>query len=334
MYYTSRMLTICVLISVVLSSVITAGIMVGMGKTQPPQVIYENIVVAQEPMGPEPYVPKTMRVQGDQLYINGEPADVDIMHHIPSHRTIAPVYQLAEYMDISYYWDDFTLDIRGENAYVFMVVGEHTALVNNHEVDMNAPFILHEQRSVVPLRFIAETMGYTVTWEEMPTVVLQDCTLQEDILARIRSTNPGLPADVSEAIAEHVYHYATIYNVDPIIIAAMMHTESHYRPAINGAAGEIGLMQIMPSTGRRIADAMGIDNYDLWDIETNIHFGVWYLQHNLGLVQNMNYNGPLSDMDLAIIAYNTGIHNLQRHVERGTLPSRYLNNVQNNIDGM
>jgi soluble lytic murein transglycosylase-like protein len=59
------------------------------------------------------------------------------------------------------------------------------------------------------------------------------------------------------------------------IAEAVMGVESGYNPAAIGGAGEIGLMQILPSTARMLGFAGS--NADLAVPATNVHYGVTYL---------------------------------------------------------
>jgi soluble lytic murein transglycosylase-like protein len=61
----------------------------------------------------------------------------------------------------------------------------------------------------------------------------------------------------------------------PEIAEAVMAVESGYNPAAIGGVGEIGLMQILPSTARMLG-FVG-NNADLAVPATNIHYGVTYL---------------------------------------------------------
>ncbi len=61
----------------------------------------------------------------------------------------------------------------------------------------------------------------------------------------------------------------------PDIAEAVLAVESGYRPDAIGSAGEIGLMQILPSTARMLGFAGTLA--DLAVPETNIHYGVTYL---------------------------------------------------------
>jgi soluble lytic murein transglycosylase-like protein len=61
----------------------------------------------------------------------------------------------------------------------------------------------------------------------------------------------------------------------PEIAEAVMAVESGFNPGAIGGAGEIGLMQILPSTARMLGFVGSTS--DLAVPETNVHFGVTYL---------------------------------------------------------
>jgi soluble lytic murein transglycosylase-like protein len=75
--------------------------------------------------------------------------------------------------------------------------------------------------------------------------------------------------------AEIIAKYAASYGVPVSLAHAVIQVESNYRPDAKGSAGEIGLMQIKPSTARM----MGYEGstQGLFHPETNIKYGMKYL---------------------------------------------------------
>jgi hypothetical protein len=75
--------------------------------------------------------------------------------------------------------------------------------------------------------------------------------------------------------AEIIAKYAASYGVPVSLAHAVIQVESNYRPDAKGRAGEIGLMQIKPSTARM----MGYEGstQGLFHPETNIKYGMKYL---------------------------------------------------------
>lgn len=95
-------------------------------------------------------------------------------------------------------------------------------------------------------------------------------------------------------------------SIDPCLAAAVMREESSFNPKVVSPTGAIGLMQIMPSTGRLIAKELGRDfeKNDLFAPEVNIEFGTWYLGHLLKRLNN--------DLILTIAGYNAGPNAAQK----------------------
>ncbi len=96
-------------------------------------------------------------------------------------------------------------------------------------------------------------------------------------------------------------------SIQPGWVWAVMTVESAYCAEVVSQAGALGLLQIMPLTGRRIARALGVRGFrldQLFEPAVNIRFGVWYLGR---LVRK--FGGQLA---LAAAAYNGGPHNVQQ----------------------
>jgi len=89
--------------------------------------------------------------------------------------------------------------------------------------------------------------------------------------------------------------------LDPALIHAVIEAESRYDPNAVSVKGAIGLMQVMPDTGRRY----GVRAQDLRVPEKNIATGARYLADLLRLFQG--------DVELALAGYNAGEHAVARY---------------------
>lgn len=72
-----------------------------------------------------------------------------------------------------------------------------------------------------------------------------------------------------------IARYAAQYGISVLLARAVVGIESNFRPHVTGSAGEVGLMQIKPSTARMLGYTGSVKG--LYDPETNIKFGMKYL---------------------------------------------------------
>ncbi len=92
----------------------------------------------------------------------------------------------------------------------------------------------------------------------------------------------------------HVQTAARKHEVDPALVHAVIAAESAYNPKAVSNKGAIGLMQIMPDTGRRF----GAQTSELYSPGRNIAVGVRYLAELIEM-----FDG---DLALALASYNAG----------------------------
>lgn len=120
------------------------------------------------------------------------------------------------------------------------------------------------------------------------------------LVDHIRRHSP-LDEHETRELAALLVHEGARYSVDPWLLAAVIEVESAYRSDAVGSAGEIGLMQILPGTGRRVAQSLDIPDFSqasLFDPETNVRLGAALLGQLLA-----EHRG---DVVAALTAYNTG----------------------------
>jgi soluble lytic murein transglycosylase len=86
-------------------------------------------------------------------------------------------------------------------------------------------------------------------------------------------------------------------DLEPAFVAAVIYTESRFRPDAESHQEAYGLMQLLPQSARFIQRESGIEG-DFRDPRINIRLGTWFLGY-----LNDRYDG---DERLMLAAYNSG----------------------------
>jgi len=106
---------------------------------------------------------------------------------------------------------------------------------------------------------------------------------------------------------------AAKYGIDPYLIMALIRQESAFNPRAISAANARGLMQLLPSTGRRLARGMKLARPSparLHDPVLNIRLGMRYFSDLL-----KQFNG---ETEKALASYNAGEHRVEAWMNEGS----------------
>jgi membrane-bound lytic murein transglycosylase MltF len=120
--------------------------------------------------------------------------------------------------------------------------------------------------------------------------------------------------------------YGPQYGFDPLMLAAQGYQESQLNQAAKSHVGAIGVMQIMPATGKELAVG------DIRQIEPNIHGGTRYMDQLMTrYFKDAKFQGDNRTL-FAFAAYNAGPGNISKMrrlaTERGLDPDKWFNNVE------
>ncbi len=136
--------------------------------------------------------------------------------------------------------------------------------------------------------------------------------------------------DVEElGLAKTIVERSAAYDIDPMLICALIKTESTFKSRARSHKGAIGMMQILPSTGREVARDLNMDwngKETLYDPSENVRLGIHYFSGLLDMFE---------EEVLAIAAYNNGPYGIKKRLRRarvnghGNLKSAYADRVLN-----
>jgi len=120
--------------------------------------------------------------------------------------------------------------------------------------------------------------------------------------------------------------YGKQYSFDPLMLAAQGYQESQLNQTARSHVGAIGIMQIMPATGKQMAVG------SISVTEANIHAGAKYMDQ---LMTRYFSDAHFSDSDrplFAFASYNAGPGNIAKMrkeaAARGLDPDKWFNNVE------
>ena len=105
---------------------------------------------------------------------------------------------------------------------------------------------------------------------------------------------------------DEIKKYAARNGVDPHLVMGLILQESYYNPLAKSRVGATGLMQIMPPTGKELAQRLRIPfaTSRLENPSVNIQLGTLYLRNLIDLFKGNTY--------LAVASYNGGQGNVMR----------------------
>ena len=128
------------------------------------------------------------------------------------------------------------------------------------------------------------------------------------------------------ALVQFFQKYGDKYDVDWLLMAAQGYQESQLNQAARSKVGAIGVMQVMPATGKEL----GVG--DITESEANIHAGIKYMRW---MIDQYYGKEPMTKLDKALFAfasYNAGagrISQLRKEAaKRGLDPNVWFHNVE------
>jgi soluble lytic murein transglycosylase len=186
------------------------------------------------------------------------------------------------------------------------------ALLSVELLDLAAEELRYAQRTSAASPVIDATLAWTIARQGD---LRRGINLMKQAYPQyLAADGDELPAEVRRVIFPLQYwdlirRHATARGLDPYLVAALVAQESTFDAAAHSGANAWGLMQIIPSTGRRLARAEGVRRFRtpmLTDPQLNVRLGTRYFSD---LVKRFGA------AHLALASYNAGEHRVVRWQE-------------------
>lgn len=121
-----------------------------------------------------------------------------------------------------------------------------------------------------------------------------------------------------------IERFAKTYDLDPYLVASLIRQESEFDPRAVSSAGAIGLMQVMPSTGREISRRLRTvrsTTSRLKQPQYNLRLGTYYLQRLL--------NAQKGSVEETLAGYNAGASRVVKWREWGEFrePNEFVETI-------
>lgn len=129
------------------------------------------------------------------------------------------------------------------------------------------------------------------------TLAFAGCSSSHSVVKRSAKLSTGIQKaysvapDTANRVSPMIIQSADKYNVDPILLAAVIRQESSYRNSVISPAGAVGLTQVIPRYWQQTCPGDLIEEYN------NINCGTYILA---------SYNSKAGSWPKALAYYNVG----------------------------
>ena len=104
-----------------------------------------------------------MRVNGEQIEIDAGRGTVPI---IENDRTLLPIRAVVEAMGGAVAWEEETQTVvlAKDSTILLLTIGSSVVFLNEEAHTLDTAPVVHNDRTMLPIHFIAENFGYNVSW--------------------------------------------------------------------------------------------------------------------------------------------------------------------------
>lgn len=106
--------------------------------------------------------------------VDGEVIEFDVKPELMNNRTMVPVRAIFEHLgaEVSFDEDSQTVTAKKGEDIIKTAIGSTTIYVNDVEKQIDVAPVIKDNRTLVPVRFVSESLGYYVSWDNVKRRVI------------------------------------------------------------------------------------------------------------------------------------------------------------------
>jgi len=203
-----------------------------------------------------------------KVTIDGTNQTYDVMPVIENGRTLVPMRAIFESLGATIEWDDSTKTVKGTkgDVSVELTIGNTVAKVNGNDATLDVPAKIVSDRTMVPVRFISESLGCNVGWDDATKTVIITTSTDNKLAKLISTYHRPIPTEFTKSNAltdiihfegmtqeEQESAYNTVKSSGEVVC-----TEDKFLETITTTGPEFGTSEVVNVDGQPFKKALRI----------------------------------------------------------------------------
>lgn len=185
------------------------------------------------------------------ITVNGEALQTDVAPAIINNRTLVPMRAICERLGatVNYYADTQSISVQKGSVSLQLYLGKAEALLNGKQVALDVPPEVIEQRTMLPLRFLGESLNCQVNW------------LAESNMVSVEAILEPIPApNLSAQLLTLINSKRQALKLKPLVRAAVLDNMAAVIMTENAAAGTVSHISPVNGDIAKRSAAFGLAN--------------------------------------------------------------------------
>lgn len=127
----------------------------------------------------------TVNAESIKVFVHNTQLSLPVEPVIVDGRTLVPLRAIFEALGATVEWDQVTKTVTGiqGDKLIRLQIDNKTAHINGHEITLDTPATIINGSTLVPVRFIAETLGAEVNWDNNTRSVLVNSEIPKAVVS-------------------------------------------------------------------------------------------------------------------------------------------------------